>query len=219
MKAWDRHPAALWIPIVLLGAGSYWIPRPWSLAAFALGVGWAWGWTSWRGMVQAVQWARRLRHRSANQLQVVAGWLELGRVDRAEESLQRINRLLAEETGRWAGLSALWAYALLEAEQTAEAHGVECRWEGRVRSELGWWGLIMFRYALSRVLPRAGEQVTVRFGAPAGFCLCWHLGPKPPPRLWGGFKADHRDHTICVRWGRLGQVLPPAEAGLEKVGS
>ncbi|MBX5466833.1 MAG: hypothetical protein K6U14_04965 [Firmicutes bacterium] len=217
MRGWERTPTALWLGIALCGAGSYWLPRPWCLLAALAGMGWAWGWTRWQGVFEAVAWARRLRHRTANQLQVVAGWLELGQAGRAEAALAGVNRCLAEETGRWSGLDPLRAYVLLEVEHWAEARGVRCRWEGRLGPELSWWGLMWLRYAVARVLPVAGETLDVRVAPDGGgFLVCWQ-GSLPPPRLFGGFKSLAHEDTMCLGWGRWPK-LPVAATTIEPGG-
>lgn len=110
--------------------GDYAAPRPWRFFIWILTGVLTMEWTRAHVRREAVEIMRRQRHRLANRVQVVDGWLQLGQTLRAQNILQNWSGKLAEE-GRWIqGLPIAWTYAILRLDACAEARGLIIGWTG-----------------------------------------------------------------------------------------
>lgn len=124
MQPWPLFASAAWGPGLLTRA---W---PWAFLGLAAG-----------GLVVAVclvgralrlglEVLRAERHRLQNQLQVVAGWLELGRPERAATQLADVIEGQLRH-GRWLRSAPSWAQGLWWIlASRAERRGVSWYWEG-----------------------------------------------------------------------------------------
>ena len=104
--------------------------RPWRFLALLAIVIYVMGWTAFRHRQETIDIVRRRRHRLANQLQLVGGWLQLGAIAKAEESLAAILESEIAQTQWFRGLPSYWSYLFLRWDARAEDRAVAIRWEG-----------------------------------------------------------------------------------------
>lgn len=81
------------------------------------------------GQDRALALLRTMRHSHLNHLQVVLGWLQLDRADRARAHLEAVARTMTAESGTLQRLPGSLALAVLELGLEAEAAGVALEWQ------------------------------------------------------------------------------------------
>ncbi|MCY0881301.1 MAG: Spo0B domain-containing protein, partial [Firmicutes bacterium] len=97
---------------VALGVGILMLPCPWRLLfIFLLGAVLLMGVTA-RLQQQAIDMVRRSRHRYANQLQILSGWIQLGDVERASRYLDETVMPTFTQLN-WRNVPQRWLFALL----------------------------------------------------------------------------------------------------------
>jgi len=78
---------------------------------------------------QAGETVRNLRHSLINHLQVISGWLQLDRPDRAREHAEALGSRMAAESEAMRILPPSMALAVVELSLEAETHGVSLQWQ------------------------------------------------------------------------------------------
>lgn len=198
--------------LLALGVGDDLFPRSWRLLFFGVAIIYVALWVSLTERRRAVDLVRRFRHRYANHIQVVSGWLQLGETARAEQYLDQVITATAQDALAGKGLSIRWTYWFLRLEGEAEAHAVTIAWSGRERF-LPSWGLAwMLRRALREAIAIAAGTVVVELGA-KGFQVAV-LTPVRAPAAgkWGLRWHRYGDGWLC-RWGKKvtpGGPVPPS---------
>lgn len=128
------------IVMVVVGGASVaaTLPWPWTLMALvpmatlgvAIGVMW--------GPPVVNYLMRRQRHRFYNHMQVISGWLELNRPDRASDYLDQLMRQ-SQAMSSWLRSAPAWAQAAAwYLDAMAEASGIVLIW-GDVEAGGSWW--------------------------------------------------------------------------------
>lgn len=146
----------MWYRILIImgaagGAGvTLTLPWPWNLTTLvpmaALGV--AIGVMGIAPMINHLM--RRQRHRFHNHMQVVSGWLELDRPDRARDYLDQLMRQ-SQAMSVWTRTAPAWAQAAAwYLDSMAEASGIVLVW-GEVEAGGTWWWMRL-SWALFTVL-------------------------------------------------------------------
>lgn len=153
--------------LVALGAVDYELHRPWRLVVIILMGLYLWQWTAFRHRREAIRIARQRRHRLANRLQVVAGWLQLGNIRRAEESLQALMESESSQSVWFRGLPSRWAYLFLRWDGRAEERGIIIHWHNisvlQPSYHLAW----MLEWRLSQAMRMAETAMRVEFYGPS----------------------------------------------------
>ncbi|AEJ38851.1 hypothetical protein TPY_0656 [Sulfobacillus acidophilus TPY] len=196
------------IILLALGAAAYWVGRPWRLLALVALVGYVVQWTAFHHRRETIQIIRRRRHRLANQLQLVSGWLQLGAYPKAEESLAGLLDQEAQQSLWFRGLTTYWSYFFLYWDAQGEARGVMIQWSGLDQFvpsyRMGWilgrtlsQAMTMADGKILVGLTRQGFQVRV----PGGQWVRrrgWQNGDSGPERHWrfGRRLERHRTHHV-----------------------
>ncbi len=136
---------------------------------------------------QTVEMIRHYRHRYANHLQIVSGWLELNKLQKAADYISG-RAMLSVQPGVYRGLPMRWVHRMMALDSQAEAAGQEIRWEHPELNN----GTYMMMWRLSSVMREvigaSSGLITVEFGG-RGFIV------------WAeGMKLGRRKHIIGVRW-------------------
>ncbi|MCL5064640.1 MAG: Spo0B domain-containing protein [Firmicutes bacterium] len=186
-----------WLTVCAMGAGSYMTPRPWRilflagliLSVVVLG--------HWQHRKLTVSTLRRIRHRQANHLQVIQGWLQLGRLNRAEDYVGRLSQKISEEGAWYRDLPLSWLYAVLMLDAMAESRGIRCQWHiAKVGS--AWIRLFRFERTVARALASAGTAMDIHLDD-QGFVVSL-LDPKTMPRGRFGVRVWQQGDTIVLVW-------------------
>ena len=77
---------------------------------------------------RAMHLVRRQRHSFLNHLQVISGWLQLDRPDRARQYLETIAAHMSAESQALKQATAPLGLLMLELDLEAETHGVHLEW-------------------------------------------------------------------------------------------
>lgn len=134
-------------------------------------------------MEELMALVRSQRHSYMNHLQVISGWLQLNRVDRAQQYLQALADRLSVESEAVRRLPGDVALALLSLTVEAESHGSNLSWKvegdfqplsGEQLAEL--IGVVRTAFAASEHLPESSRTVRVALGPGARFAV-----HSPPP--------------------------------------
>ncbi|MDF2626429.1 MAG: hypothetical protein K0R39_260 [Symbiobacteriaceae bacterium] len=78
---------------------------------------------------EALQLLRRQRHSFLNHLQVISGWLQLGRPERAQQYLEAVAARMTGESDVLRQASTGLSLLVLELGLEAETHGVQIEWQ------------------------------------------------------------------------------------------
>jgi hypothetical protein len=78
---------------------------------------------------QALYLLRRQRHSFLNHMQVISGWLQLDRPERARLYLEAVSTRMVGESDVLRNASAALGMAVLELGLEAETHGVQLEWQ------------------------------------------------------------------------------------------
>ncbi len=163
-------------------------------------------WIQMRGYAVAVEIHRRQRHRFANQLQVISGWIQLGRVDRAERYLTDV-ALVAVQQGSLGKMPLRWAYALVRLDALAERHGTLILWEAIDTVAYQYrmlWSLD--RTVRHAVLLADGNPLQVTFSG-SSFELRVDGIKRLPSKHIMGVRWYQDNHTVIGSWGRRQESL------------
>lgn len=192
-----------WAPILLiLGAGSFWLPRPWCVLLWCVMAPGLATVTRRRERLIAVAALQRHRHRTANQLQLVGGWLEMDNAQLVIEHLERMLADIADEGAREASVSPMWAYVIWVADGQAETRGTRCLWQVRGGCPRFPWDRWIFEHAFLDALKAARGMMTVRLYAD-GFCIELDHPLHRPAGGWPWVKVQEAGHTFTLIRGRL----------------
>lgn len=211
MKPVWKHRTWGWIPVVILGAGAYGLPRFWRLVAIAGLVAYEAGWLFLVQIERLTAIVRSQRHWVANRLQVVGGWLELDQVDKAHAALQATSQHLNTASRRDAEIASNWGYILLMAETEAEGKGVACTWDIDVPVPSGWWPWWVFRQVVNAAIAVAAGPIRIRVDR-RGFEVAMTSAFGRLPWFWGRVKVLPEGDTTYLIWGSP-QAVPPRNPG------
>ncbi|HYF76177.1 MAG TPA: Spo0B domain-containing protein [Symbiobacteriaceae bacterium] len=78
---------------------------------------------------EALHLLRRQRHSFLNHLQVISGWLQLGRSERAQQYLETVAARMTGESDVLRQAPADLSLLVLELGLEAETHGVQLEWQ------------------------------------------------------------------------------------------
>lgn len=78
---------------------------------------------------EALHLLRRQRHSFLNHLQVISGWLQLGRSERAQQYLETVAARMTGESDVLRQAPAAMSLLVLELGLEAETHGVQLDWQ------------------------------------------------------------------------------------------
>ncbi len=163
-------------------------------------------WVQMRDYGAAVEIHRRQRHRFANQLQVISGWIQLGQTARADRYLTDV-ALLALQKGSLGKMPLRWAYTLVRLDALAERHGTLILWD--VQDAMAYpycmlWGLSRtVRHAL---LIADGNPLQVTFSG-SSFELRIDGIKRSPSKHIIGVRWYQDNHTVIGSWGRRHEPL------------
>lgn len=118
------------VVLLALGAVDYTLHRPWRLFALLVIVIYVLEWTAFRHRREALYIIRQRRHRLANQLQLVTGWLQLGAKEKAEEALAGLMAQEASQSLWFRGKPSHWSSLFLRWDACGEEHGIMLYWAG-----------------------------------------------------------------------------------------
>jgi hypothetical protein len=172
-------------------------PRPWRLLAIALLIITVVVVTNWQHRRRQVNTLRRLRHRHANHLQVIQGWLQLGRTERAQAYVHRVTERMGEEGSWYRSLPLSWLYSVLMLDVLAESRGIRCQWHISAVTP-AWIRLYRFQSSVHRAMACAGTALDVHLDE-RGFVIAL-LDPKAVPRVPLGVKLLEQGDTIVLVW-------------------
>ncbi|MCY0879096.1 MAG: Spo0B domain-containing protein [Firmicutes bacterium] len=148
--------------LLALGAVAYWLHRPWRyLALIALAV-YLVEWVKLKHRQETIYIVRQRRHRMANQLQVVMGWLELGAAEKARDILDGVLTQSIRETPWFHGLPTRWTYLLLQWDARAEARGLRIRWDGLETLVPSYRMAWMLHWRLAQAIDLADSPILVQ---------------------------------------------------------
>lgn len=116
--------------LLALGAAIYEEHRPLRLVAFIVLIAYIVQWVTFRDRREAITIVRRRRHRLANQLQLVSGWLQLGQVAKAEEALAALMASEGAQSLWFRGMPTRWCYLFMMWDARFEAIGIYLEWTG-----------------------------------------------------------------------------------------
>ena len=192
-----------WLLIIALGAGSYMAPRPWFVIPLILMVAAIVAMERWRVRREVVTALRRLRHRQANHMQVIDGWLQLGRTERAAEYVREASVRIGQEGAWYRELPLSWLYSVLVLDLLAESRGIRCQWHiSPLAPDLAGW--IRFRRSVRSAIMHAGAAMDVHLDQ-HGFVISLP-DPKSVPRPGCGVSAWQQGDTIVLIWRAAGQA-------------
>lgn len=151
------------VTLLALGVVDYTLHRPWRIFALVAIMLYVIEWTAFRHRRDIIFIARQRRHRLANQLQLVAGWLQLGATDKAEQALETLLASENHQSTWFRGLPSYWGYLFLQWDARGEAQGVLIGWQG-IESlvptyRMSW----MLSYRLSQAIRIAEKRISVEF--------------------------------------------------------
>lgn len=181
--------------LLALGVGADRAHHLWRIFFLALLVLYLIQWIQMRGYAAAVEIHRRQRHRFANQLQVISGWIQIGNVDRADRYLTDV-AMRALEQGSLSKMPLRWAYALVRLDTQAERLGTIILWQSAGHPEYPYrmlWSLD--RTIRQTLLIADGNPVQVTF-----------LGSSFEVRV-DGIKRLPSKHIMGVRWYQDNQTV------------
>jgi hypothetical protein len=164
---------------------------------------------------RAARAVRAQRHRLANRLQVVDGWLQLGRPDQALHPLGEVLAELAGQ-GRWLGPLPWWCeWAAFQLETEAERAGIALQFAygdlptttATVRTLWVLWAV------LRRARVRAGKVAVVVDGSAFRITV---EGDAGPPKRVAGLKVEAVAggwRVAWPSWGAFATAAEPPDAG------
>ncbi len=172
-----------WTVLVALGAGDALLPSPWRLFAVGATVLYLIEWTALRHRVTTIRIVRLRRHRLANQLQLVGGWLQLGAVGKAEEALETLMKAEMQQSQWFRRMPSHWSYLFLRWDAASEERGVTIHWEG-LDSLLPTYRMAwMLERRMAQAMRIAETAIWVQFRS-QGFSIRVNEQRHPLPREW-----------------------------------
>ncbi|MCY0900341.1 MAG: Spo0B domain-containing protein [Firmicutes bacterium] len=194
--------------LTALGAVAYELHRPWRFLAL-LAIAWyLLEWLKLRHRQRTIYIVRQRRHRMANQLQLVMGWLELGATQKAREALETLLAQDARETPWFHRIPSRWTYLLLHWDARAEAKGLRIRWEGLESLQPSYRMAWMLERRLAQAITLADSTVVVQVRGQR-FRIAVETASRRAPRGW--FPGNHGWEVTWQHrpWGvKPGSSLP-----------
>ena len=203
MKAFIFRIAAL----AALGTVDYLLDRPWRLLVFFVIVIYLLQWTAFQHRREAIHIVRQRRHRQANQLQLVAGWLQLGAVGKAEDALKALLDVEAAQAEWLRGFPSRWSYLFLTWDARAEEQGVILVWQKVQAVVPGYRMAWMLEWRLSQAMHIPASRVLVEFRGQAFRILAEIKGSYRVPRGW-----RPAPEGIECAWGRKRRSVRPGHS-------
>lgn len=177
--------------LLALGVGVYLSTHFWRIIFLVFFALYLVIWVRLASQAQAVEIIRRYRHRYANHLQVISGWLQLGQYERADKYLMD-HALASVHPGIFRGLPLRWTYQMIALDAYAESLGNMILWQNPEHIAGTYVMLWKLRAVLRCVIPLAKGTIVVRF-EPGRFNVEVDEA---------GMKALPRKHIKGVRWNR-----------------
>ncbi|WP_338055060.1 Spo0B domain-containing protein [Sulfobacillus harzensis] len=169
--------------LLALGVVDYTLHRPWRLFVLLIIVLYVAEWAAFRHRREAIFIIRQRRHRLANQLQLVTGWLQLGAVQKAEEAMERLMIQEASQSRWFRHLPSHWSYLFLRWDARGEERGVVIRWSGLDTLAPSYRMAWILERRLREAIRMAQSTMTVDF-AGEGFRIVVADAPRSVPRGW-----------------------------------
>ena len=187
--------------LVALGVGVYISSHLWRIVFLILFALYILAWAKLHTQARAVDMVRHYRHRYANHLQVISGWLQLENYERAEQYLME-RALASVHPGIFRGLPLRWIYQMIALDAYAESLGHMILWE-RPEHIAGTYRMLWkLRAVLKTVIPVTQGNIVVRF-APGQFVVeISEEGMAKLPRNYiKGVTWERHQGVITASWG------------------
>lgn len=149
--------------LLALGVAEYTLHRPWRLFVLVLMMLYGVEWTAFRHRRTAIHLVRQRRHRLANQLQLVTGWLQLGATAKAEEALEQLMEAESSQSLWFRGMPSHWIYLFLRWDARGEERGVLIHWAGLDRLIPGYRMAWILDRRLAQAMMMAETKIVVQF--------------------------------------------------------
>jgi hypothetical protein len=172
---------------IALGVGSVWGPVFWRVVFLLLFSGYTALTVRLADQAQTVEMIRHYRHRYANHLQIISGWMELHKPDKAADYITQ-RALLSVQPSVFRGLPMRWIHRMMALNSSAEAAGQEIRWEHPERNPGTYMMLWKLSAVLREVISASSGIITVKFEE-RGFYV-----------VADGIMPGLRKHIIGVQW-------------------
>ena len=183
------------VVLLALGVVDYEVHRPWRLIVLLVMLLYVWQWTAAHYRRETLRGIRQRRHRLANRLQLVGGWLQLGSLENGEEALNRIVVEQSRQSEWFQRWPAWWVYQMVRWDSLAEERGIAIQWDGgaslsptRVMAWMLDWRLSQAMHmadkSLQVVFQGRGFRVTVTGGAGHQLPWGWHPSVDGPHTWW-----------------------------------
>ncbi len=186
-----------------LGAGAFASPPSWRILFLLLFGLYIMVWVRLSAQAESVEIVRRYRHRYANHLQVISGWLQLGHSERAEQYLME-HALTSVHPGIFRGLPLRWTYQMVVLDAYAESLGRMILWVNPEQIAGTYMMLWKMRLVLRTVIPQAKGNITVRFEPRRFVVEVGDEGMDPFPRKHiKGVGWAHQNGKVIASWGNV----------------
>lgn len=195
-----KHTAIRLAVLLALGVGADRAHHLWRVFFLLLLIIYAWQWATMRGYAATVEIHRRQRHRYANQLQVISGWLQLGKSERANQFLWEVALKSVQSTvGK---LPLRWAFTLVRLDALAERYGTILWYEGLESLEPRYWALWGLNRAVRQaILIADGNPILVVFFRTSFIVRVQGIKRLPTKHIMG-VRWVWDEHTLTGSWGR-----------------
>ncbi|MCL4351665.1 MAG: Spo0B domain-containing protein [Firmicutes bacterium] len=201
-----RHTAIRLAVLLALGVGADGAHHLWRVFFLILLVGYTWQWARMRGYAVAVDIHRHQRHRYANQLQVISGWLQLGNSERANQYLWEVG-LKSVQQGALGKLPLRWTFTLVRLDALAERYGTMLWYEGIESLEPRYWALCGLNRAVRQtILIADGNPILVVFNRTSFMVRVQGIKRLPTKHIMG-VRWVWDEHTLTGSWGRRQETL------------
>ncbi len=187
--------------LIALGAGAFAGPSLWRILFLLLFGFYIMLSVRLSSQAQSVEIVRRYRHRYANHLQVILGWMQLEEPERAQQYLME-HALSSVNPGIFRGLPLRWTYQMIGLDAYAESLGRAIVWMNPENITGSYVMLWKMRSVLRRVIPWAIGTITVRFEPKRFVVEVDDNGVDQfPPKHIKGVRWVHRNGIFQGSWG------------------
>lgn len=202
---------ARWAVLMALGVVDFELHRPWRLIVLPVIAVYLWQWIAFRHRREAIRIVRQRRHRLANRLQIIDGWLQLGSTTKAEEALSVLMQQQAAESGWFRGMPSFWSYLFLRWDGQAEERGLAVHWENLEHLAPTYRTAWMLEWRLSQAMRMAETALRVQFFG-RGFRV--EVADAVSQKLPAGWRLAV--HGIETEW-YVGKGADPPDSPVQKM--
>ncbi len=189
--------------LMALGAGAFASPPSWRILFLMLFGIYIMLWVRLSSQAQSVEIVRRYRHRYANHLQVVLGWLQLQQSERAEQYVTE-HALSSLHPGIFRGVPLRWTYQMIALDAYAESLGHMIFWVNPEQISGSYTMLWKMRSVLRTLIPQASGNITVRFESRRFVVEVGDEGmDRFPQKHIKGVRWVHRNGKFTALWGSV----------------